>query len=80
MIFDDMIFALFRLEAMIKKVDNKILSSLTNILSYICSFIMNNELNCVIKTSLILSGNVIELKTHLFFEDSIKSMKHIRKV
>ena len=68
MIFDDMVFALFRLQAMIKKVDNKILSSLTNILNRICSFIMNNELNCVIKTSLILSGNVIKLKTHLFLK------------
>ena len=68
MIFDDMVFALFRLQAMIKKVDNKILSSLTNILYCICSFIMNNELNCVIKTSLILSGNVIKLKTHLFLK------------
>ena len=68
MIFDDMVFALFRPQAMIKKVDNKILSSLTNILNCICSFIMNNELNCVIKTSLILSGNIIELKTHLFLK------------
>ena len=68
MIFDDMVFALFRLQAMTKKVDNKILSSLTNILNRICSFIMNNELNCVIKTSLILSGNVIKLKTHLFLK------------
>ena len=68
MIFDDMVFALFRLQAMTKKVDNKILSSLTIILNRICSFIMNNELNCVIKTSLILSGNVIKLKTHLFLK------------
>ena len=74
-----MIFALFRLEAMIKKVDNKILSSLTNILNCIFSFIMNNELNCVIKTSHSFR-QCYRIEDTFIFKDSIKSMKHIRKV